>query len=81
MILGLPFTDVVVFDIRTHLAKNHWQLNKLDFTRQAEIQKAHRHLKNEGLDVSKVRRVQSATLAGDYTSIQMKPRAPLGEAD
>lgn len=39
MILGLYFTDVVRFDISSHLAKNHERLNGLDFTRLEKVSK------------------------------------------
>lgn len=81
MILDLPLTDVVILDISLNLVKNQERLNGLDVSRQHEIHQRHFHLKDEGPDVSKVRRIQSVTWVGGYTPIQMKYWAPIDEAD
>ena len=81
MILGLPFTDEVGFNVSTHLAKNHEALNGFDFNQHNEIKTVHFNLRDEVLQTQQVRRVQAATWAGDYVPIQMDPRAPLDDAD
>ena len=79
MILGLPFTNGIGFNISTHLAKNHDVLDGFDFNQHSEIRTVHFDLPDEV--TQNIRRVHSATGAGDYIPIQMDPRAPLDEAD
>ena len=45
MILGLPFTDGVGFNISTHLAKSHEALNGFEFNQHDEIKNVHFNLK------------------------------------
>ena len=80
MILGLPFTDGVGFDISTHLAKNHEFLNGFDFTLHDEIKTVHFNLEDEVAQTQRARRIHSATWAGVYVPIKMDPRAPLDDA-
>ena len=81
MILGLPFTDGVGFNISTHLAKNHDALNCFDFNQHYEIKTVHFNLEDEVAQTQRVRRIHSATWDGDFAPIQMDPRAPLDDAD
>ena len=81
MILGLPFTDGVGFDISTHLAKNHESLNGFDFTPNDGTKTVHFIAKDEVVQSQRARRIQSATWVGDYVPIKMDPRAPLDGAD
>ena len=70
IILGLPFTDEVSFEISSHLAEHKGKLSGLNL----DI--------NDGVkSVSSVRRMPSANGPGDYISIQMDTRAPLDDAD
>ena len=70
IILGLPFTDGVGFNIKSHLAEHRTNLTGLNFSQIEEVQ-----------GVSSVRRMHSANGPGDYVPIQMDPRAPLDDAD
>ena len=70
MILGLPFTDEVGFNINSHLAEHRTNLNGLNFDQNDGVQ-----------GVPSVRRMHAANGPGDYVPIQMDPRAPLDDAD
>ena len=70
IILGLPFTDGVGFNINSHLAEHKADLDGLNFDLKDEVQ-----------GVSSVRRIHTANGPGDYVPIQMDPRAPLDDAD
>ena len=69
IILGLPFTDGVGFNINSYLAEHRTNLNGLNFDQTEGVQG----------DTS-VRRMHSANGPGDYVPIQMDPRAPLDDA-
>ena len=70
IILDLPFTDGVGFNINSHLAEHKANLDVPNFDLNDGVQ-----------GVSSVRRMHSANGPGYYVPIQMDPRAPLDDTD
>lgn len=69
MILGLPVTDTIGFEINEFLVNNNEALNGVDLNHPDALVKAG------------VRRFRHAQKAAGYVSIPMEPPAPLDYAD